>query len=67
MSRQERQRENGHDRQSGDGDQPALRLMRKLLKKCAFVPNRLVTDDLWSYAAAAHALEYRRRYCPKMG
>jgi hypothetical protein len=28
--------------------------MRKLLKKYGFVPDRLVTDDLRSYAAAAH-------------
>jgi putative transposase len=31
----------------------ALKLMRKLLKKYAFVPERLVTDDLRSYGAAA--------------
>jgi hypothetical protein len=33
-----------------------LKLMRKLLKKCGFVPDRLITDDLRSYAAAAHDL-----------
>ena len=32
----------------------ALKLMRKLLKK--FAPERLVTDDLWSYGAAARDL-----------
>ena len=30
--------------------------MRKLLKKYAFVPDRLVTDDLQSYGAAARDL-----------
>src|SRR5271170_1273280 len=34
----------------------ALKLMRKLLKKYAFVPDRLVTDDLRSYGAAARDL-----------
>jgi putative transposase len=34
----------------------ALKLMRKLLKKYAFVPERLVTDDLRSYGAAARDL-----------
>ena len=32
----------------------ALKLMRKLLKKYAFVPERLVPDDLRSYSAAVH-------------
>ena len=32
----------------------ALRLMRKLLKKYGFVPDKLVTDELRSYAAASH-------------
>src|SRR5450755_3972626 len=31
----------------------ALKLMRKLLKKYGFVPDRMVTDDLRSYRAAA--------------
>jgi putative transposase len=31
----------------------ALKLMRKLLKKYSFVPDKLVTDDLRSYGAAA--------------
>jgi putative transposase len=31
----------------------AVKLMRKLLKKYGFVPDRLITDDLRSYAAAA--------------
>ena len=34
----------------------ALKLMRKLLKKYCFVPDKLVTDDLRSYAAAARDL-----------
>jgi transposase-like protein len=34
----------------------AIRLMRKLLKKYAMVPDRLVTDDLRSYRAAARDL-----------
>ena len=32
--------------------QAALKLMRKLLKKYGFVPDKLVTDDLRSYAAS---------------
>src|ERR1700726_1182714 len=35
----------------------ALKLMRKLLKKYGFVPDKLVTDELRSYAAAASHLE----------
>src|SRR3984885_9765175 len=34
----------------------ALNLMRKLLKKYAYAPGRLVTDDLRSYGAAARDL-----------
>jgi hypothetical protein len=34
----------------------ALKLMRKLLKKFGFVPDRLITDDLRSYGAAAPEL-----------
>jgi hypothetical protein len=30
--------------------------MRKLLKKYSFVPDRLITDDLRSYGAAARDL-----------
>jgi DDE domain len=37
----------------------ALRLMRKLLKKQGFAPKLLITDKLWSYAAA-----FRRLACP---
>ena len=42
--------------QSKRNKHAALKLMRKLLKKYAFVPERLVTDDLRSYSAAAHDL-----------
>ena len=34
----------------------ALKLMRKLLKKYGFIPDKLVTDDLRSYGAAARDL-----------
>ena len=40
----------------------ALKLMRKLLKKYAFVPERLVTDDLRSYSAAARDLGIEGRH-----
>jgi hypothetical protein len=39
--------------QSKRNEHVAPKLMRKLLKKYAFVPERLVTDDLRSYGAAA--------------
>jgi putative transposase len=39
--------------QSKRNKHAVLKLMRKLLKKYAFVPKRLVTDDLRSYGAAA--------------
>jgi putative transposase len=42
--------------QSKRNKHAALKLMRKLLKKYAFVPERLVTDDLRSYRAAARDL-----------
>ena len=38
--------------QSKRNKHAALKLMRKLLRKCAVVPERMVTDDLWSYGAA---------------
>jgi putative transposase len=38
----------------------ALKLMRNLLKKYKFAPDRLVTDDLRSYGAAARALGIER-------
>ena len=40
----------------------ALKLMRKLLKKCGFVPDKLVTDDLRSYGAAASDLGMTKRH-----
>jgi len=36
--------------------------MRKLLKKYGFVPDKLVTDDLRSYRAAAHDLGISNRH-----
>ena len=46
--------------QSKRNKHAALKLMRKLLKKYAFVPERLVTDDLRSYSAAVHVLGIER-------
>ena len=40
----------------------ALKLMRKLLKKYGFVPDKLVTDDLRSYGAAAGHLGILNRH-----
>src|SRR6202162_4011964 len=48
--------------QSKRNKHAALKLMRKLLKKCGFVPDRLITDDLRSYAAAAHDLGISARH-----
>jgi putative transposase len=48
--------------QSKRNKHAALKLMRKLLKKYAFVPERLVTDDLRSYSAAAHDLGIESRH-----
>ena len=42
--------------QSKRNKHAALKLMRKLLKKYGFAPERLVTDDLRSYAPAARDL-----------
>ena len=42
--------------QSKRDQRAALKLMRKLLKKYGFVPDRLITDDLRSYGAAARDL-----------
>src|SRR5271157_1889048 len=39
----------------------ALNLMRKLLEKYAFAPQRLVTDDLRSYGSAARELGLESR------
>ena len=48
--------------QSRRNKRAALKLMRKLLKKYGFVPDKLVTDDLRSYAAAASDLGITRRH-----
>ena len=40
----------------------ALKLMRKLLKKYGFVPDKLITDELRSYAAAAGHLGIAKRH-----
>jgi putative transposase len=40
----------------------ALKLMRKLLKKYGFVPDRMITDDLRSYSAAARELGIEGRH-----
>ena len=42
--------------QSKRNKHAALKLMRKLMKKYAFAPERLVTDDLGSYGAAVRIL-----------
>jgi len=48
--------------QSKRNKHAALRLMRKLLKKYAFAPERLVTDDLRSYSAAVRQLGIEPRH-----
>ena len=48
--------------QSKRNKHAALKLMRKLLRKYAFVPERLVTDDLRSYGAAVRELGIERRH-----
>jgi putative transposase len=48
--------------QSRRNKRAALKLMRKLPKKYGFVPDKLVTDDLRSYAAAASELGIARRH-----
>jgi transposase-like protein len=40
----------------------ALKLMRRLLKKYGFAPDKLVTDDLRSYRAAASHLGIAKRH-----
>ena len=49
--------------QSKRNKHAALKLMRKLLKKYTFAPERLVTDDLRSYAAAARDLGIEHSRC----
>jgi len=48
--------------QSRRNKRAALKLMRKFLKKYGFVPDKLVTDDLRSYAAAASDLGIAKRH-----
>jgi putative transposase len=48
--------------QSKRNKHAALKLMRRLLKKYGFVPDRLITDDLRSYSAAAHDLGISARH-----
>ena len=48
--------------QSKRNKHAALKLMHKLLKKYAFAPEQLVTDDLRSYGAAARELGVERRH-----
>ncbi len=48
--------------QSKRNKHAALKLLRKLLKKYAFVPERLVTDDLRSYSAAVRELGIERHH-----
>jgi len=55
--------------QSKRNKHAALKLMRKLLKKYAIVPERMVTDDLRSYSAAVRDLGIERHHergrCPE--
>jgi putative transposase len=48
--------------QSKRDKRAALKLMRKLLKKYGFAPDRMITDDLRSYVAAARDLGIERRH-----
>jgi transposase-like protein len=48
--------------QSKRNKHAALKLMRKLLKKYGFVPDRMITDDLRSYGAAALDLGIESRH-----
>jgi putative transposase len=48
--------------QSKRNKQAAVKLMRKLLKKYGFVPDRMITDDLRSYGATAHDLGIESRH-----
>jgi putative transposase len=41
--------------QSKRNKHAALKLMRKLLRKCGFVPDRLITDDLQARRALSSA------------
>ena len=48
--------------QSKRNKHAALKLMRKFLMKYGFVPDRLITDDLRSYGAAARDLGIEHRH-----
>jgi putative transposase len=48
--------------QSRRNKRAALQLMRKLLRKYGFVPDKLITDGLRSYGAAAHDLGISNRH-----
>jgi putative transposase len=48
--------------QSRRNKRAAMKLMRKLLKKYGFVPEKLVTDELRSYAAAASYLRITKHH-----
>ena len=51
--------------QSKRNKHTALKLMRKLLKKYGFVPNRMITDNLRSYGATAgdQGIDSRHERC----
>jgi putative transposase len=48
--------------QSKRNKRAALKLMRKLLKRYGFVPDKFVTDDLKSYTAAVRDLGIAKRH-----
>jgi len=48
--------------QSQRDQRAALKLMRKLLKKYGFVPDRMITDDLRSYGSAVRELGIESRH-----
>jgi putative transposase len=48
--------------QSRRNKRAALKLMRKPLRKYGYVPDKLVTDELRSYAAAVHVLGLSNRH-----
>jgi putative transposase len=48
--------------QSKRNKHAALKLKRKLLKKYSFVPDRLITDELPAYGAAARELGIEKRH-----
>jgi putative transposase len=48
--------------QTNRNKRAALKLMRKLLKKYGFVPDKLITDEVRSYAAAAGHLGIAKRH-----